>query len=81
MTTFTAEYPGKSNGALRNKIGALLYKTVVRFLRAHESHAAWSASDYGNKIDGSVQLNRMARKFESSQPSLAAELRYIASRG
>lgn len=32
------------------------------------------------KVKNSMALNRMARDLESSQPSLAAELRYFASR-
>jgi hypothetical protein len=32
------------------------------------------------KVKNTMALNRMARDLESSQPSLAAELRYFASR-
>jgi len=32
------------------------------------------------KVKNTIALNRMARDLESSQPSLAAELRYFASR-
>lgn len=32
------------------------------------------------KVQNTLALNRMARDLESSQPSLAAELRYFASR-
>ena len=32
------------------------------------------------KVENTIALNRMARDLESSQPSLAAELRYFASR-
>jgi hypothetical protein len=32
------------------------------------------------KVKNIIALNRMARDLESSQPSLAAELRYFASR-
>jgi hypothetical protein len=38
-------------------------------------------ADYNSKVEGASQLNRLANKFESSQPNLAAELRFIASRG
>ncbi len=34
-----------------------------------------------DKFQGLMMLNRMAREYESSQPSLAAELRSLASRG
>lgn len=33
-----------------------------------------------SKMKNTMALNRMARDLESSQPSLAAELRYFASR-
>jgi hypothetical protein len=34
-----------------------------------------------DKFQGVLMLNRMAREYEFSQPSLAAELRSLASRG
>jgi hypothetical protein len=34
-----------------------------------------------DKFQGVLMLNRMAREYESSQPSLSAELRSLASRG
>lgn len=34
-----------------------------------------------DKFQGVMMLNRLARDYESSQPSLAAELRSLASRG
>jgi hypothetical protein len=34
-----------------------------------------------NSVKGAMMLNRMARDLDSSEPSLAAELRSIASRG
>jgi hypothetical protein len=32
-------------------------------------------------LESAMMLNRMARELETSQPSLAAELRFMASRG
>lgn len=34
-----------------------------------------------DKFQGVLMLHRMAREYDSSQPSLAAELRSLASRG
>ncbi len=34
-----------------------------------------------NSVKGAMMLNRMARDLDGSQPSLAAELRSLASRG
>lgn len=34
-----------------------------------------------NNLQGVLMLNRMARELDSSQPSLAAELRLLAARG
>lgn len=34
-----------------------------------------------SKLQGVLMLNRMANEMDSSQPSLAAELRMLASRG
>lgn len=34
-----------------------------------------------NTVKGALMLNRMARDLDSSQPSLAAELRSLATRG
>lgn len=39
-----------------------------------------SQSAVQTRVKNSMALNRMARDVESSQPSLAAELRYFASR-
>jgi hypothetical protein len=33
------------------------------------------------RIEGANQLNRLAREADTTQPNLAAELRYIAARG
>lgn len=79
MTTLTANYSGKSTNTVAGKIGAALRNIFVRFVAAHESQAALLAAD--QRLDGAAQLKRLASKFEASQPNLAAELRFIASRG
>lgn len=79
MTTLTASYSTKNNGAAAGKIGTMLRKIFVRFVQAHESQAALLTAD--QHITGAAQMHRMANKFEASQPNLAAELRFIASRG
>ena len=79
MTTLTANYSGKSSSTASSKIGAALRNVFVRFVQAHESQAALLTAD--QHIDGAAQMRIMANKFESSQPNLAAELRFIASRG
>lgn len=81
MTIATATYAGKTNGNPLVRIGASLRSMLVSFVQANESHAALSSADYGNKRENADQLHRMARQFEASQPNLAAELRFIASRG
>lgn len=79
MTTLTASYSTKNTSATSGKIATLLRKIFVRFVQAHESQAALLTAD--QHVAGAAQLNRMANKFEASQPNLAAELRFIASRG
>ena len=81
MTTLTANYSSKTTAAGSSKFGAALRNIFVRFVQAHESQAALMTADYNSKVEGASQLNRLANKFESSQPNLAAELRFIASRG
>ena len=53
-------------------------------------HAAWLAvkphesleqRNIRSKLEGVLMLNRMARELDCIQPSLAAELRLLASRG
>jgi len=79
MTTLTANYAAKNTGATTGKIGTILRKIFVRFVQAHESQAALLTAD--QHVNGAAHLNRLANKFEASQPNLAAELRFIASRG
>ncbi|EJL84353.1 hypothetical protein PMI16_03829 [Herbaspirillum sp. CF444] len=79
MTTLTANYSAKNTGTVAGKIGTVLRNIFVRFVQAHESQAALLTAD--QHVEGAAQLNRMANKFESTQPNLAAELRFIASRG
>jgi hypothetical protein len=79
MTALTASYTTKTNTGLGNKIGVALRKMFVRFVLAHEAQAALLMSD--RNLLGATELNRMADRFEAAQPNLAAELRFIASRG
>jgi hypothetical protein len=79
MTTLTAGYTTKTTNSFGNKIAVGLRKVFVRFVQAHESQAALLMAD--QNVLGATELNRMANRFETSQPNLAAELRYIASRG
>lgn len=79
MTTLAASYNSKTTIAIGSKIGAALRNIFVRFVQAHESQAALLTAD--QHVNGAAQLNRLANKFETSQPNLAAELRFIASRG
>jgi hypothetical protein len=80
MTTLTANYSAKNTGTAAGKIGTALRNIFVRFVQAHESQAALLTADQ-HIVDGAAQMNRLANKFESTQPNLAAELRFIASRG
>jgi hypothetical protein len=79
MTALTANYSSKNTGAVAGKIATVLRKIFVRFVQAHEAQAALLTAD--QHVEGAAQMNRLANKFEASQPNLAAELRFIASRG
>ena len=82
MTTLSANYSGKSiptTTSLSSKIGSFLRDVFVRFVQAHEGQAALLLADQHS--NGAEQLHRLANKLESSQPNLATELRFIASRG
>ncbi len=78
MTAMTAEF-SKTNTTFGNKISTALRNMFVRFVQAHEAQAALLMSD--QDLVGVAELNRMADRFEAAQPNLAAELRFIASRG
>jgi hypothetical protein len=47
---------------------------VLKPRRSIEERASYST------MEGVLMLNRMAREYDATQPSLAAELRSIASR-
>ena len=78
MTTLTADF-SKSNATISSKIGAALRTVFVRFVQAHEAQATLLTTNHD--LSGAAELNRMANRFEASQPNLAAELRFIAARG
>jgi len=79
MTTLSAGYSSKTTNKLGSKIAAVLRNVFIRFVQAHEAQAALLVAD--QHINSSAHLNRLANKYESSQPNLATELRFIASRG
>ncbi len=70
MSTLTADYSDKAS--VTNKFGVVLRKLL----------SAFSARQQLSRQQQDVsEVSRLARSFEESQPSLAAELRFIASRG
>jgi len=79
MTTLTAGYSSKTTNNLGNKIAVALRNVFIRFVQAHEAQAALLVAD--QHINSAAHLNRLANKFEATQPNLATELRFIASRG
>jgi hypothetical protein len=70
-----------TNSSFKSKIAAVLRTIFVHFVKAHELQAVALVAAEQDRVAGSRQLNRMADKFEATQPNLAAELRFIASRG
>ncbi len=76
MTTLTANYSGTTAG----KFGSALRNIIARLVQTHELTATLPSASQ-DKVAGAAELNRMAKRFEASQPNLAAELRFIASRG
>jgi hypothetical protein len=70
-----------TNAGFKSKFAAVLRNIFIHFVKAHELQAVALVAIEQDRVNGSRQLNRMADKFEATQPNLAAELRYIASRG
>ncbi|MCA1325884.1 hypothetical protein [Herbaspirillum sp. alder98] len=65
----------------KSKLAAVLRSIFIHFVKAHELQAVALVAAEQERSQGTKQLNRMADKFEATQPNLAAELRFIASRG
>lgn len=70
-----------TNSTFRSKFAAVMRNIFIHFVKAHELQAVALVAAEQDRVNGSRQLNRMADKFEATQPNLAAELRFIASRG
>lgn len=70
-----------STGSFKSKFAAVARNIFIHFVKAHELQAVALMAAEEDRVKGSRQLKSMADKFEPSQPNLAAELRYIASRG
>ncbi|EIJ44748.1 hypothetical protein GWL_41870 [Herbaspirillum sp. GW103] len=70
-----------TNSTFKSKFAAVMRNIFVHFVKAHELQAVALVAAEQDRATGSRQLNRMADKFEATQPNLAAELRFIASRG
>ena len=83
MTTITAQYGNKNDSTAAGKIGSVLRNFVVSYVKAHELQAESmvAARATEQRVEGAAELNRLANKMESIHPSLATELRFIASRG
>ena len=64
-----------------SKFSAFLRNIFIHFVKAHELQAVALVAIEQDRANGARQLNRMADKFEATQPNLANELRFIASRG
>ncbi|MFL9927147.1 hypothetical protein PQR62_22935 [Herbaspirillum lusitanum] len=78
MTTATAQSTTKT--ASTSKFAAVMRNIFIHFVKAHELQAVVLTASQ-DKIAGAKHMNKMADKFEATQPNLAAELRFIASRG
>ncbi|MBV8622559.1 MAG: hypothetical protein JO174_03640 [Herbaspirillum sp.] len=70
-----------TNSTFKSKFAAVMRNIFIHFVKAHELQAVALVAAEQDRVNGSRQLNRMADKFEATQPNLAAELRFIASRG
>ncbi|NUU04201.1 hypothetical protein [Herbaspirillum robiniae] len=70
-----------TNSTFKSKFAAVMRNIFIHFVKAHELQAVALVAAEQDRVAGSRQLNRMADKFEATQPNLAAELRFIASRG
>lgn len=70
-----------TNSTFKSKFAAVMRSIFIHFVKAHELQAVALYAGEESRFQGAKQLNRMADKFEASQPNLAAELRFIASRG
>lgn len=69
------------NTTFKSKFAAVMRNIFIHFVKAHELQAVALIASEQDRASGTRQLNRMAEKFEATQPNLAAELRFIASRG
>ncbi|WP_039782913.1 hypothetical protein [Herbaspirillum huttiense] len=70
-----------TNSTFKSKFAAVMRNIFIHFVKAHELQAVALVAAEQDRAVGARQLNRMADKFEATQPNLAAELRFIASRG
>ena len=70
-----------TNSTFKNKFVVALRNIFARFVKAHELQASVLPGSEHDRAIASSQLHRMADRLETSQPNLAAELRFIASRG
>ncbi len=64
-----------------SKFSAFLRNIFIHFVKAHELQAVALVAIEQDRAQGARKLNRMADQFEATQPNLANELRFIASRG
>jgi len=74
-----------TNTGFKSKFAAVLRNIFIHFVKAHELQAvALMAAEQDRsqgRGKGVRQLHAMANEFDTTQPNLAAELRFIASRG
>ena len=70
-----------TNSTFKSKFASVMRNIFIHFVKAHELQAVALVATEQDRAAGARQLNRMADKFEATQPNLAAELRFIASRG
>lgn len=70
-----------TNSTFKSKFASVMRNIFIHFVKAHELQAVALVAAEQDRATGARQLNRMADKFEATQPNLAAELRFIASRG
>lgn len=76
MNAITANFANTNSRPTSSKLAAVLRALADMFeAKSVEQTTA------KRKLESAMTMNRIANKYEAVQPNLAAELRFIASRG
>ncbi len=82
MTTMTAHFGTATAHAVASKLAAMLHSLANMFeAKAVAVEKPVAKTTAKRKLQTLASIYSMASQYEAAQPNLAAELRYIASRG